>query len=292
MYDFPKTAWLQQFARNRSRSARARKSYVSPISLTRENKWRTPSWSEAEAAAMPRTARVVVAGAPHHLIQRGNRRQTTFFGERDFRLYRAIAAEMFANEGVEVWAYCLMPNHVHLIAAPSDPSGLARAMGATHLRYTRVVNRREGWTGFLWQGRFVSFPMDETYLLQCARYVGLNPVRAGLVPRAIEWPWSSVRSHLDGCADGFLTPEPLVNRLGAALGGFFEVDVDEEARRRLRAASTTGRPLGDAGWVSALERTTGRKLTAAPRGRPTTQREEIGDTYDLFAQRKAGGAAA
>ncbi len=193
---------------------------------------------------MPRTARVVIPGAPHHVIQRGNRRQTTFFSEQDYRLYRAIAAEVFANEGVEVWAYCLMPNHVHLIAAPSDPGGLARAMGAAHLRYTRVVNRREGWTGFLWQGRFVSFPMDETYLLQCARYIGLNPVRAGLVRRAVEWPWSSVRSHLEGGADKLLTAEPMADRLGAALGGFFDVDVEEEARRRFRAASTTGSPAG------------------------------------------------
>jgi putative transposase len=241
---------------------------------------------------MPRTARVVIPGAPHHVIQRGNRRQTTFFSGQDYRLYRAIAAEVFANEGVEVWAYCLMLNHVHLIAAPSDPGGLARAMGAAHLRYTRVVNRREGWTGFLWQGRFVSFPMDETYLLQCARYIGLNPVRAGLVRRAVEWPWSSVRSHLEGGADKLLTAEPLADRLGAALGGFFDVDVEEEARRRFRAASTTGRPLGDAAWIAALERATGRKLAAAPRGRPTTRRrEEIGDTYDLLAPRTAGSVA-
>jgi putative transposase len=226
------------------------------------------------------------------VIQRGNRRQTTFFGERDYRLYRAIAAEMFANAGVEVWAYCLMPNHVHLIAAPSDPHGLARAMGATHLRYTRVVNRREGWAGFLWQGRFTSFPMDETYLLQCTRYVGLNPVRAGLVRQAIEWPWSSVRSHLRDRDDTLLTPQPLAERLGAALGEFFDVDVEAEARSRLRAASTAGRPLGDAAWIAALERKTGRKLTAAPRGRPTMRgRSEIGDTYDLSAPRTASGAA-
>ena len=96
---------------------------------------------------MPRTARVVIPGAPHHVIQRGNRRQTTFFSEQDYRLYRAIAAEVFADEGVEVWAYCLMPNHVHLIAAPSDPGGLARAMGAAHLRYTRVGEPARGLDG-------------------------------------------------------------------------------------------------------------------------------------------------
>jgi putative transposase len=241
---------------------------------------------------MPRTARVVIPGTPHHLSQRGNRRQTTFFGARDYQLYRAIAAEMFADARVEVWAYCLVPNHVHLVAAPSDPEGLARAMGATHLHYTRAINRREGWTGFLWQGRFASFPMDEVHLLACARYVAMNPVRAGLVRRAIDWPWSSVRAHLAGSADALLTPAPLVERLGAELGGFFDADAPDDERRRLRAASTSGRPLGGAAWISALERSTGRRFSASPRGRPARAGGEIGDTYDLPAQRASGGASA
>ncbi len=132
---------------------------------------------------MARTARVVVPGAPHHVVQRGNRGQTTFFSARDYALYLEIAAEAFAAAEVQVWAYCLMPNHVHLIATPARPEALAQAVGATHVRYTRAINRREGWSGFLWQGRFASFPMDDGYFLQCARYVGLNPVRAGLAPR-------------------------------------------------------------------------------------------------------------
>jgi putative transposase len=138
----------------------------------------------------------------------------------------------------------------------------------------------------------VSFPMDETYLLQCARYIGLNPVRAGLARLAIEWPWSSVRAHIECRSDSLLTAEPLADRLGSALGRFFDIDVAEDVRGRLRAVATTGRPLGDAGWIAALERTVGRKLTAAPRGRPTAKREEIGDTYDLLTQRAAGNGAA
>ncbi|HLI66784.1 MAG TPA: transposase [Caulobacteraceae bacterium] len=217
---------------------------------------------------MGRIARVVVAGAPHHVTQRGNRRQTTFFGEKDYRLYHAIAAETFAAAEVEVWAYCLMPNHVHIVATPERPQALAEAVGATHVRYTRAVNRREGWTGYLWQGRFASFPMDEAYLRQCARYVGLNPVRAGIVGRAIDWPWSSVRAHLEGRNDALLTPAPLAERLGPDLDRFFEVDVAEEARRQLRLASSTGRPLGAAAWIKTLERSAGRPLAARPVGRP------------------------
>jgi len=217
---------------------------------------------------MARQARVVIPGVPHHVTQRGNRRQRTFFGEADYIAYLQIAAEAFAAAGVEVWAYCLMPNHVHLIAAPSEERALAEAVGATHVRYTRLINRREQWSGYLWQGRFASFPMDEDYLLACARYVGLNPVRAGLVRRAEDWPWSSVRAHLDGRDDALLTPEPLAQRLEGRMDGFFDVDVQEEGLRRLRQASLTGRPLGAADWVKALEAATGRALADPPVGRP------------------------
>jgi putative transposase len=201
---------------------------------------------------MPRQPRVVVPGVPHHVTQRGNRRQRTFFRDGDYRAYLQIAADAFREAGVEVWAYCLMPNHVHLIAMPPEPEALAQAMGSAHLRYTRMVNRREGWTGYLWQGRFASFPMDEDYVLACARYVGLNPVRAGLTARAADWPWSSVRAHLDGRRDRLLTPEPLAERLSERMACFFDVDVEEESMRRLRSASTSGRPLGAAEWVKSL----------------------------------------
>ncbi|HVY32994.1 MAG TPA: transposase [Caulobacteraceae bacterium] len=192
---------------------------------------------------MARQARVVIPGTPHHVTQRGNRRQKTFFCEADYLAYLRLAAEAFRDAGVQVWAYCLMPNHVHLIATPPAPQALARAVAATHVRYTRRINQREHWTGYLWQGRFASFPMDEGYLHQCARYVGLNPVRAGLTQRAIDWPWSSVRAHVEGRRDPLLTPGPLAERLGADMADFFESDVDEEALRRLRRASTTGLPL-------------------------------------------------
>jgi len=212
--------------------------------------------------------RVVVAGAPHHVTQRGNRRLTTFFAPEDYLTYLRIAAEEFRAAEVGVWAYCLMPNHVHLIATPTHAEGLAAAVGATHLRYTRQVNRRERWTGYLWQGRFASFPMDEEYLRACVRYVGLSPVRAGLAARALDWPWSSVRAHVEGGADPLLTAAPIAERLGPDLPRYFEADVAEESRRALRRASGTGRPLGAADWVKALERSMGRAFVGRPVGRP------------------------
>jgi putative transposase len=217
---------------------------------------------------MARQARVVIPGTPHHVTQRGNRRQQTFFHDADYRAYLSIASETFREAGVEVWAYCLMPNHIHLIATPPRPEALAEAVGATHLRYTRQVNLRERWTGYLWQGRFSSFPMDEAYLRACARYVGLNPVRAGLTRRAIDWPWSSVRSHVEGRPDPLLTAAPLAARLGGSMGDFFDLDVEDEARSRFRRASSTGRPLGAAAWVKALEAATGRALAEPAMGRP------------------------
>ena len=201
---------------------------------------------------MPRAARVVVPGVPHHVTQRGNRRQPTFFSAADYAIYLRLAAQAFAEAGVGVWAYCLMPNHVHLIATPSTEEGLAQAVGMTHVRYTRHINSREGWSGYLWQSRFASFPMDETHLLLCARYVGLNPVRAGLTKRGVDWPWSSVRAHLTGAADPLVTPEPLADRLGAEMATFFDMDVAEEGRCLLRGATSSGRPLGSAAWLKAL----------------------------------------
>jgi putative transposase len=216
-------------------------------------------------------ARVVVPGAPHHVTQRGNRRQQTFFNDGDYIRYREIAAEAFAAAGVEIWAYCLMPNHVHLIACPGTREGLAEAVGLTHRRYTGEINRRERWSGYLWQGRFASFVMDDEYLRACVRYVGLNPVRAGLTARAADWPWSSVRAHVTDADDPLLGGPPVMERFRDDRAAFFDCDIDEEGRKALRRASQTGRPLGAADWVKALERASGQALATPRRGRPPVE---------------------
>ena len=112
----------------------------------------------------------------------------TFFEDDDYAAYRDLVAEGCGSAGTQVLAYCLMPNHVHLILVPSQGDGLRAALGEAHRRYTRRINRRAGWQGYLWQGRFHSFATDEDYLIACARDVALNPVRAGLVARAEDWP--------------------------------------------------------------------------------------------------------
>jgi putative transposase len=217
---------------------------------------------------MARMARIVAPGAPHHVTQRGNRRQQTFFSDADYLRYLQLAAEWCAKAEVECWGYCLMPNHVHLILTPKSEAALRAALAPLHQRYTREINKRERWSGYLWQGRFASYPMDEDYFVQASRYVGLNPVRAGLVARAEDWPWSSVRAHLGGRDDALARAEPLRLRVRTDMPRFFEADVGAEATKKLRRAAATGRPLGGAAWLKALEKSTGRTLLTPRRGRP------------------------
>lgn len=200
---------------------------------------------------MPRLARIVVPGVPHHVTQRGNRRERVFFSPHDYRLYRRILAEAAGEAATAIWAYCLMPNHVHLVLVPSDPDGLRATLADAHRRYTRFINDREGWTGHLWQGRFGSAPMDEDHLESAVRYVSLNPVRAGLVKAAQEWPWSSARAHLAGFDDGVVTVRPVLDRW-PDFASMISVEATDAAMRALRKAETTGRPLGARAWVDGL----------------------------------------
>ena len=129
---------------------------------------------------MARMARVVVPNYPHHVTQRGNRRQKTFFCDADYKYYLELMSAFSRKAGTEIWAYCLMPNHVHLVMVPGEEDGLRAALGEAHRRYTGYINCREGWRGHLWQERFHSFVMDEEYLLAAVRYVERNPVAARL----------------------------------------------------------------------------------------------------------------
>jgi len=210
---------------------------------------------------------LVVPGLPHHVTQRGNRRQQTFFHAEDYAAYVELMAQWCGERGVEVWGYCLMPNHVHLIAVPESEDALARAIGEAHRRYTRRINFREKWRGYLWQGRFASFVMDEAYLLAAARYVELNPVRAGLVADAADWPWSSARAHLSGRNDRLARVAPL---LAMVLNwrGLLDSAMREEDLRQMREHVRSGCPLGSVAFVERLEQAVGRILRPQQSGRP------------------------
>ena len=194
---------------------------------------------------MARIARAVAPGIPHHITQRGNRRQQTFFNDEDYQFYLELMSEWCVKYHVEAWAYCLMPNHVHLILVPETKDGLKLAVGEAHRRYTRRINFREGWRGHLWQGRFASFIMNESYLLACTKYVELNPVRAGLVKQPQDWPWSSARSHIRGGDDILVKTNPLLNLIEKPWEMFLKNDVAEQEIELFRKHERTGRPIGD-----------------------------------------------
>ena len=221
---------------------------------------------------MARFARVVVPRLPHHIVQRGNRRQQTFFCEADYVVYIELMAEWCARYKVDVWAYCLMPTHVHLIAAPRTAEGLCRAVGEAHRRYTRHINSREGEMGCLWQGRFASYVVDDEYLRSAACYVALNPVRAGLVARPEDWPWSSARAHLTGSGDPLVKPSILLKHVANFKESLALPDLPE-ALEILRSHERTGRPLGSKEFVQKIGKRLGRCLLPKKPG-PKSKKDE------------------
>jgi putative transposase len=188
-----------------------------------------------------------------------------FFLAEDYAWYRRCLRARAEHHGVAIWAYCLMPNHVHLLAVPSDETGLARALAETHCAYARRVNELSGWRGHLWQERFWSCPLDEPYLRAATRYVLLNPVRAGLAPSAGAWGPSSARAHLGIEVDDLVDSAPLAQRI-EDFSAFLEEPVMPEAHRALRLHASTGRPLGSPTFVAEMERRSGRELKPGRRG--------------------------
>ena len=221
---------------------------------------------------MVRMARIVVSGTPHHVTQRGGRRQRTFFSSDDYGAYLRLLGEWSSRTNVRVWAYCLMPNHVNLVLVPESGAGLATCMSQVHRRYAQRINAREGWQGHLWQERFFSTPMDESHTYVAARYIITNPVRAKLTSDAMRWPHSSLRVHLGLVADSVIAPEAFrgfsIDWQGMRLG-----NDDEEATERLRRHTRTGRPLGTEHFIAHVESETGLDLTLGKPGRKKAKSE-------------------
>jgi putative transposase len=213
---------------------------------------------------MARVARIVAPGYPHHVTQRGNRRQTTFFCDADYREYLTLLAEWLPHWGNRLWAYCLMPNHVHLVVVPTSEDGLARSLAQVHRRYSRRINFRQGWRGYLWQGRFASVVMDTAHLLAAARYVERNPVKAKLTACAEDWPWSSAGGHVRGGGDALAEGAWLAEQIAGWVctwSEFLQQDDDPALAKAMRQMESTGRPLGDENFVRRIGQLLGRDLT-------------------------------
>jgi len=215
---------------------------------------------------MARLPRLVLPGVPHHVTQRGNRRERTFFEDGDYALYLDLLSDASRRSGVEIWSYCLMPNHVHIIAVPSDEDGLRRTFRYVHRHYTGFINARMRTTGHLWQGRFSSVAMDEGHLVAALRYVALNPVRARLVAHATDWPWASTRALCAAADNGVVVVAPAIERVGD-FSSFLDEAFDEALTyAAIRKAESIGRPVGSAQWLEDMEARTGLTLRPQKRG--------------------------
>lgn len=216
---------------------------------------------------MARLPRFVLPGHPHHVTQRGNRRERTFFEDGDYALYLDLLADAAGRSGVEIWSYCLMPNHVHIVAVPSDEDGLRRTFRYVHRHYTGFINARLRVTGHLWQGRFSSVAMDEAHFVSALRYVALNPVRARLVEWAGDWRWASTRALIARADDHVVKVAPALARVGD-FAAFLDERFDEAlSYAALRKAESIGRPVGSPEWLADMEQRTGLKLSPGKRGR-------------------------
>jgi putative transposase len=219
---------------------------------------------------MARFPRVVVVEVPHHVTQRGNARQVILASDADRLTYMALLRECAPLYRLSLLGYCLMSNHVHLIAVPHTEAALSQSLKQAHGRYASYWNGHKSSTGHVWQGRFYSCPLDERHLWGTLRYVELNPVRAGMVERPEQWPWSSAAAHC-----GFARPDPILEmecwrkRWAADEWHCFlaraESATDLAALRRL---THTGRPLGSSEFVVGLETSMLRPLAPRKRGRP------------------------
>ena len=235
---------------------------------------------------MARLGRCFLPGQPVHLIQRGNNRQPIFFAPEDYQRYHGWLADAGAENGCAVYAYVLMTNHVHLLAAPEREDSIPRALQSLGRRYVRYVNDTYRRTGTLWEGRYRAALIDsENYFLSCCRYIELNPVRAGMVRHPSRYRWSSYAAHARGTADRLVARHALYRRLGrsdverrAAYRGLFRDALDAGFLDALRKATNGSWELGDERFKRKIAETLGRRVSPLPHGRPrkpNTEKSEI-----------------
>ncbi len=216
---------------------------------------------------MARLSRLVIPGYPHHVTQRGVRSMNIFHNDEDRLAYLEFMAKEGKRFGVTFLAWCLMDNHVHLIAVPDAETSLARAIGEAHRRYTRMKNFAEGVRGYLFQGRFFSCVLDEPHLLAAARYVELNPVKAGLVSQPWEYPWSSCQFSCGRQTSDYLVKDNILLEMVDDWPAFLR-QADDMNEEEVVKCTKTGRPVGDKNFIQSLEVLTGRTLYTAKPGRP------------------------
>lgn len=216
---------------------------------------------------MARRPRIILPGEAHHVTQRGNRRQTVFFSESDYKSYIKL---LWANADLfkfDVWAYCLMPNHVHLLLVPNCEKSFRDGMAQLHQSYARSVNESRGWQGHLWQGRFFSCPVGPIHVPIVARYIELNPVRAGICETASDFKWSSAKMSCEGRngKNGFAP----IYAPGGTWSEYLAYDPNDRSNEELktiRESSRIGRPYGSDEFLEQIEKRTGVAIRPQKRG--------------------------
>lgn len=217
---------------------------------------------------MPRVSRAVAIGHPHHITQRGNYRQTVFAEKGDYVRYLELLADFCPKYDLDIWAYCLMPNHIHMVAVPGRQESLARLFNTVHMLYAQYFNRKRDATGHLWQGRFFSCVLDERHLYAAVRYVEMNPVRGGIVPVPQDYPWSSAKAHVTGVHDPVMSARCFLTETIGDWARYLGTDSDQEAMESVIKATKIGRPCGGDDFVKQMEQSLNRPLTARRPGRP------------------------
>jgi len=218
---------------------------------------------------MPRIGRIIAPGNPHHITQRGNNRATVFFDDEDRLAYLNLLTHYASQYKVKIWAYCLMDNHLHLLAVPEVETSLARGVGLANQVYTQYLNRKRCQSGRVWQNRFFSCVVDDDrYLWAVARYIERNPLKPNLVSRPEQYPWSSAAAHLTGKDDEILAPTSWLELSERADYADFVRLGDEQADEAIRKATSTGRPFGSEGFIDGLEHRLGQAMRPRRPGRP------------------------
>jgi putative transposase len=234
---------------------------------------------------MARFARVVVVDVAHHVTQRGNARQVILSSDGDRAAYLDLLRHYSELHGLALLGYCLMSNHVHLIVVPRASEALAQALKHTHGRYASYWNARNSSSGHVWQGRFYSCPLDETHLWRALRYIELNPVRAGMVPEAAQWRWSSAAAHCGSSAPEAVLEMGLWRKRWTMAEWTQHLAAGESASdvATLRQYTHTGRPLGSETFVADLEQSTLRTLLPRKAGRPANRAHDAQQGGFTFA---------
>ncbi len=225
---------------------------------------------------MPRTARVIVPGMPHHITQRGTRRFDVFRDEADRLEYIRLLSNCCREFHLGILAYCLMSNHIHLVAIPERVDSVHRVFRRAHGTYAQRFNIKYGFVGHLWQERPFSCILDEAHLRNAIRYVERNPVRAGMVANAVDYRWSSAAAHCHGQHDPLLTSIPAFAKMEFDWASWLEGADNDASERFLRKCTKTGRPCGDEAFVNAVGKAADRDFTRKKPGpKPKPAVEEI-----------------